>query len=244
MSAIASRPWHIAVLVPACNEEELLPRCLESILVARSRVCTERSGVTCDVVVAVDSSTDRTREIAECLLLTDCGAVICTNAGSVGCARGLAAEVALLRYAGPRDRCWLANTDADCVVSAHWLERQLDLAEQKVEAVAGIVDVDTFLEHGLRVEERFRAAYKILPDGSHPHVHGANLGVRADAYLKAGGWAGLHTGEDHDLWRRLGDANCRRLSTHALRVMTSGRRVGRAPHGFAEALALYDEAAA
>ena len=49
----------------------------------------------------------------------------------------------------------------------------------------------------------FRETYEIRPDGSHPHVHGANLGVRADAYLRAGGWADLRTAEDHDLWRRL-----------------------------------------
>ena len=81
----------------------------------------------------------------------------------------------------------------------------------------------------------------IHPDGSHPHVHGANLGVRADAYLKAGGWSHVETGEDHDLWSRLTEAGLRRLSSSAITVLTSGRRVGRAPNGFAEALAAHNE---
>jgi hypothetical protein len=37
-------------------------------------------------------------------------------------------------------------------------------------------------------------------DGTHPHVHGANLGIRADAYSDAGGWNDLTVAEDHCLW--------------------------------------------
>lgn len=90
---------------------------------------------------------------------------------------------------------------------------------------------------------RFRNSYLIHPDGSHPHVHGANLGFRADIYLRSGGWKGLDTGEDHDLWNRLMQATTRRASTATVKVLTSGRRVGRAPHGFADALAAHNEVA-
>ena len=37
----------------------------------------------------------------------------------------------------------------------------------------------------------------------HGHVHGANLGVRADAYWRVGGFRPLHVGEDVDLVSRL-----------------------------------------
>ena len=238
----AQQPWHIGVLIPACNEEELLPRCLDSVLIARARVC-RASWVTCDIIVAVDASTDGTGAIAQ-TLPSEFAAVIDTDAGNVGHARALAAEAALLRYTGPRERCWLANTDADCIVPPHWLEQQLEVAELHIQAIAGIIDVDTFAEHSPQVEERFRATYCLRPDGSHPHIHGANLGVRADAYLRAGGWSKLATAEDHDLWRRIADAGCPRVSTVRIRVSTSGRRVGRAPMGFANALALHNETAA
>jgi hypothetical protein len=71
----------------------------------------------------------------------------------------------------------------------------------------------------------------------HPHIHGANLGVRADVYHLLGGWAVEPSGEDIDLVRR---AETRTgvgiLRTPRDPVVTSGRRVGRAPAGFASYL--------
>jgi len=232
-------PWHICVLIPARDEEILLPRCLASVLAACAAL---PQGVTYDIVVAADSSTDNTLAIAQ-QFLHAYGAVVSTSAGVVGCARALAAQVALARYSGPLDRCWLANTDADCAVPEAWLADQLALARGDVEAIAGIIDVDTFAEHGPAVPSRFHSSYVIYPDGSHPHVHGANLGVRADAYQRAGGWAPLSTAEDHDLWRRLASSGSRSRSIGRMKVLTSGRRLGRAPHGFAAALASHNEAA-
>jgi glycosyltransferase involved in cell wall biosynthesis len=228
--------WHIAVLIPARDEEELLPRCLRSVQVARLRL---PPGVTSDVVLVADSSQDGTWETALRILRGD-GAVVRSQAGAVGAARSLAAKIALQRYAGPRDRCWLANTDADCEVPQDWLLNQLATAQRGVAAVAGIVDVDSFDDHDPEVAQRFRASYLLHADGTHPHVHGANLGVRADAYLRVGGWPQLTTAEDHDLWNRLRHAGEAWLSDARLQVLTSGRRVGRAPLGFAGALAAHN----
>lgn len=104
--------------------------------------------------------------------------------------------------------------------------------------------MDSFSEHGTYVAESFHCSYTLNDDGSHPHVHGANLGVSADAYVRADGWASLATGEDHDLWRRLLAVGANRMATSAIRVITSGRRVGRAPLGFADALAAHNRAPA
>ncbi len=232
--------WHVCVLVPARDEEEHLPRCLQSILAACSALPSESSY---DIVVAVDRSTDRTLAIAESIL-EERGTVVSLQAGVVGRARALAVQLALKRYGGPLNRCWLANTDADCCVPEAWLVDQVAMAKKGVEAVAGTVDVDSFTEHGPGVAALFRSTYAIFPDGSHPHVHGANLGVRADVYERAGGWADLRTAEDHDLWSRLAESGCRRISIGRMKVLTSGRRIGRAPHGFAAALAAHNEALA
>lgn len=229
------RPWHICVLIPARNEEDLLPRCLASVREARNRLPPH---VTCDTVVAVDASTDRTAHIAQ-ELLAGHGAVTVIHAGMVGRARATAVRHALKRYKGLLSLCWLAHTDADCVVPEDWLLKQLLLADKGIEAFAGIVSVDSFHEHTAGVEERFRDVYLLGSDGTHQHVHGANLGVRADAYRRSGGWANLATAEDHDLWNRL--AAFPRISTTTIQVVTSGRRIGRAPHGFAEALAAHSE---
>jgi cellulose synthase/poly-beta-1,6-N-acetylglucosamine synthase-like glycosyltransferase len=230
--------WHVSVLIPARNEEELLPRCLNSVMEACAPLPTE---TTVDIVVAVDSSTDRTQEIAE-RMLSGCGAVVSTKAGIVGWTRALAARIALDRYGGQRRRCWLANTDADSCVPAGWLSEQLALAANNVEAVAGTVEVDSFDGHNASVPQRFRETYLVRRDGSHSHVHGANFGVRADAYLRAGGWRKIATAEDHDLWNRLAEVGARRQSVSQISVLTSGRRVGRAPNGFAGALSAHNGA--
>ncbi len=229
-------PWHISVLIPARNEETLLPRCLDSVIASLGALPRSFSS---DIVVAVDRSTDATFEIAT-RMLQGLGAVVRTDAGCVGQTRKLAAKTALQRYAGPLHRCWLANTDADCSVPKEWLLSQSTLANAGFEVVAGIVDVDSFVEHQTHVPQRFRETYVLHADGTHPHVHGANFGIRADKYLHADGWGILATAEDHDLWNRLKKISARTISPSSLSVLTSGRKVGRAPSGFADALASHN----
>jgi glycosyltransferase involved in cell wall biosynthesis len=231
---------HVAAVIPARNEEELLPACISSVLRAQAAL---PPGITTDFVIAVDSSTDRTLEIAA-EMLRSFGVVVTTRAGTVGVARAVGVNAALRRYPGKLDACWLANTDADCEVPENWLVDQITLAQIGVQAVAGIVDVEDFSGHSGVVARRFRETYLLHPDGTHPHVHGANLGVRADLYRHAGGWGSLATAEDHDLWNRLSLFGCRKESVAKLKVITSGRRIGRAPDGFARALEAHDEAAA
>jgi glycosyltransferase involved in cell wall biosynthesis len=229
-------PWHIAIVIPARDEEELLPRCLRSVQNARRMLPPH---IKSDLIVVADQSTDSTFEIARNLVQGD-GIVVEAELGCVGAVRALGARLALERYRGARNHCWLANTDADCQVPATWLQAHLASADAGFAAVAGIIDVDSFAEHESLVFERFRLTYLIHPDGTHPHVHGANLGVRADAYLQAGGWQDLCTAEDHDLWRRLKSTRHKRVSDARLCVLTSGRRFGRAPLGFAGALAAHN----
>jgi glycosyltransferase involved in cell wall biosynthesis len=237
---MTNHPWHVSVLIPASNEEKLLPRCIRSTLLAAALLPPP---ITSDIVVVSDSSTDRTRQIAA-ELLRSCGTVITAEVRTAGTARALAAECALTRRRAPLERCWLANTDADCIIPPRWLIDQLRLADEGIEGIAGTISVDSFEEHGPEVADRFRTTYIIEPDGSHRHVHGANLGVRADAYLRAGGWADLRTAEDHDLWNRLLRSRCATVSTSRIEVATSGRKTGRAPHGFADALSAHNNSVA
>lgn len=238
--SMTDQKWHVGVLIPARNEEELLPRCLRSVLIA---VALLPQTVTADIIVVADKSTDRTMQTAA-RLLRGRGIAVRAEAGMVGAARALAAAFALKRRRRCLHRSWLANTDADCVTPPTWLADQLHLANQGAEAIAGTVGVDSFSEHGPEAAERFRASYVVRADGSHPHVHGANLGVRADAYLQVGGWRDLSNAEDHDLWGRLLHNGYSTVSTARIEVATSGRRNGRAPHGFAGALAAHSQAPA
>jgi glycosyltransferase involved in cell wall biosynthesis len=229
--------WEIAVLIPARNEEVLLARCLDSVMRAIHALPARVKATT---VLVSDCSTDRTAEIAG-RLIGESGSILHARAGTVGAARALAASYAIERATAPLANVWLANTDADCMVPRNWLNDQIDLASSGIEAVAGIVAVDSFEGHGPEVPARFHASYVVHADGTHPHIHGANLGVRADRYVEVGGWANLKTAEDHDLWGRLRRAGVRVLSSAQVQVVTSGRRVGRAPSGFADALAAHNE---
>jgi hypothetical protein len=67
-------------------------------------------------------------------------------------------------------------------------------------------------------------------------VHGANLGIRASAYLAAGGFRSLRTAEDHALVAAAASAGCPVLQAGDITVQTSARRQARAPGGFSHLL--------
>lgn len=228
--------WHVCVLIPARNEEFLIKRCLESISIATSFLPVN---MTFDIILTVDSSSDRTSEIGK-EILNDIGVVLTINKANVGYARKIAAEKALQRYNGTLSKCWIANTDADCVVPKTWLLDQLYWAKKGIQGIAGIVVVDSFKEHEPQVADKFLEQYLIKSDYTHPHIHGANLGIRADAYQYTGGWKELETAEDHDLWNRLIRLDVPKISDAKIFVITSGRRFGRAPKGFADKLSSYN----
>ncbi|MBE7190481.1 hypothetical protein, partial [Jatrophihabitans endophyticus] len=128
-----------------------------------------------------------------------------------------------------------ANTDADSVVEPDWLVHQLDHAESGAHVVAGTVSPDV---DGATLR-RWRAEHD-AGDG-HPHVHGANLGIRGDALVSLGGWPAFATGEDVELVARASAAGFAVVRTGRHPVRTSARRVGRAPKGFSSYLAALDE---
>ena len=80
------------------------------------------------------------------------------------------------------------------------------------------------------------------PVHQHDHVYGANLAVRADAYLAVGGFPAVPHGEDQALVDRLQLSGYRLLRTAQVTVRTSGRLAARAPGGLADRLAMVEEA--
>ena len=124
-------------------------------------------------------------------------------------------------------RLWLATTDADSRVPPHWLSRQLELADDGADLVVGTVEVDDWSAHPPYVEQRWRAGYD-QRDG-HGHVHGANVGARADAYLEVGGFPSLDRDEDVALVAAL--AHRRVVRTGTIPVLTSARLRSRAAAG-------------
>ncbi|WP_436762273.1 glycosyltransferase [Streptosporangium sp. V21-05] len=267
----------VGVVVPARDEEDLLPACLASLDLA-GRVVPD---VAVHLIVVADTCGDRTASIA-----ARAGATVVEGTmTNVGQARLAGAQVLLRRTRGlDPATVWVATTDADTLVPPCWLSRQLRHAAQGWEAVVGTVTVTDWSGYpswcqtayaegyadGMETGETEAAGVKANDEEAtgtetsgtetsgntagtetggnttgtetggarwHSHVHGANLGLTAAAYLAVGGFSALPTGEDDALVRALESAGRRVLRTTGVSVVTSARRDPRAPDGFGHFLA-------
>jgi glycosyltransferase involved in cell wall biosynthesis len=227
---------HVAIVIPAANEEQHIGRCLAAIAAARAHLHHSGAGVTVRVVVVLDGCHDATGAIAAAR-----GAqTVAIAAASVGAARRAGAGAAL-DGAGRPSELWLANTDADSQVPPTWLTAMTAEARRGAHLVLGTVLPGRDLGPQARAEWHRR--HHLRDD--HPHVHGANFGIRGDAYLALGGWPPLVTGEDAELARRAArTGHLRVVRTAAAPVSTSARRVSRAPRGFSGYLRAIDAARA
>jgi cellulose synthase/poly-beta-1,6-N-acetylglucosamine synthase-like glycosyltransferase len=223
--------WVVGVVIPARNEAAHIARCLCSVLSALDAF--HRPGY---IAVVADSCVDETASIAR-QLLGPRGRVIECGLGSVGRARRLGTAAVLEHYQGRSPATlWIANTDADTQVPPHWLQRQIEFAISGYHGIAGIVEIDPVAHEGGDVSGLLMADYIVRPDGTHSHVHGANMAFRGDAYLSAGGWSDALLAEDHCLWNRLQQLDLRLATSARVKVKTSGRLDGRAAGGFATTL--------
>ena len=229
-----SRIEAIGIVIPARDEAERIAACLASLRCAIGRLGPLRT----HTIVVDDGSRDGTALRARGELPED-GAVLRHRDGpNVGAARRFGVESIMLRFAGVAPAAlWLAFTDADTTVPVDWLERQRRLGDEGIDAVAGIVELDAC---SASLAARFRESDGLgIAGGSHRHVHGANLGVRASAYESAGGFSAITRGEDNDLWSRLRGDGAALASDPRLVVMTSSRTASRTVGGFATNLAVH-----
>jgi cellulose synthase/poly-beta-1,6-N-acetylglucosamine synthase-like glycosyltransferase len=230
----------IAVVVPAHNEETLLPGCLGSLDAARAAV----PGVRVDLIVVADHCDDATAAVAAA---AGCR-VVTVHARNVGRARAAGVTEAL-RSGG----AWVATTDADSRVPPDWLRAHLRHAAAGADVVVGTVEVDDWtpwapeLRQGFglrpvyrpsgpnpRLPPAYLRAYESRVHGrTHGHVHGANLGFRPEAYLAAGGFPSRTASEDRAFVLAARSAGQRVVCVIDLPVLTSARPRSRVDAGFA-----------
>jgi glycosyltransferase involved in cell wall biosynthesis len=174
------------------------------------------------VVIVLDQCTDGTQRVVDrysvqSLVVSHC---------NVGRTRAAGAD--LLIAQGAR---WLAFTDADTLVPPTWLADQLRF---RTDAVCGTVQIDDWSLHGEEVRARYDSLY--TPIEGHKHVHGANMGVCAQAYQRVGGFRPLKAHEDVHLVADLNEAGASITWTSVNCVTTSARLDCRCREGFGDYL--------
>ncbi|MDQ6656856.1 MAG: glycosyltransferase family 2 protein [Actinomycetota bacterium] len=235
----------VIVAIPAHDEQHRIAACLTSVL--RAVETGVGAGLVDRALIAVSAHRckDATLVVAEAALASRPAAsakavqttlLIDETSRTVGDVRALMIATAGEQLAaGPH--CWLFNTDADSMVPPEWIVQTLEHAAATGSlAVAGMVEVV-----GWRSTEAARRRYRqIIEDGltpsGHRHVYGANLAVRTDAYLAAGGFPSVARGEDSCLVDALRAAGFPVASTFRPVVITSGRSPGRAQDGLGDLL--------
>lgn len=210
----------IGVVIPAHNEEKHITECLFSVLEAAKHPGLGGQLVT--VLVVLDDCSDDTAQLVSLHGVAKLEA----SFQNVGKARAVGAQELL--SAGAQ---WLAFTDADTVVPHDWLFRQVEFS---ADAVCGTVEVDSWNDHGELVRSKYMEHYRFIEN--HRHIHGANLGLSAEAYRNAGGFQHLAAHEDVHLVADLERIGARIVWTATNPVVTSARRDFKCRGGFGEYL--------
>ena len=237
----------VVVAVPARDEQHTVARTVRDVRraleVARGLAYVRH--VTIEVVA--HRCSDATALVAERALGRDGEVALDETSWCVGQVRDRGVRRALARLGGPHDDTWVLSTDADTRVGAGWVVDVLTSARRAdAVAVVGLAPLDRW-----RGTPEGAAAYARLlagglrpgdPGHQHDHVYGANLAVRADAYLAVGGFPAVPHGEDQALVDRLQLSGYRLLRTAQVTVRTSGRLAARAAGGLADRLTAVEEA--
>lgn len=219
-----TRIEHVLVVVPAHDEEERIGAAVASVLRSAEHLALTHPSVLVRLIVVADGCTDATVERARAA-----GAEVLELAHrGVGAARAAGIAHALGTVASADDLVWVANTDADTVVPEEWLLEHVEHARQH-DALVGTVRPDP-ADLSPEMYRRWRVTRE--REESIGSIHGANLGVRASAYLAAGGFGADPLHEDVRLVERLHAAGARVGATDRGEVTTSGRRRNRVEGGY------------
>lgn len=211
-------------------------------------------------VLLVNNSSDDTRRIASSHLLARRGALfvrevtLLPDVAHAGGARR-AAGIWAREVAGPEGL--ILFTDADSRPAPDWVQAmRAGLAEADVVCGRVLLPDDAFAGRPPEVESRMAVEGEYLaltrryldlidPDPLNPEPHhncrsGCNMGMTAQAWDAIGGVPAIPVSEDRATVAAAEAAGLRVRLLDGPAVLTSARRVGRAPGGMADALAMQD----
>jgi GT2 family glycosyltransferase len=237
------------VAIPVRDEAERISACLAALDSQYRRPDA--------VVLMLNNCTDETETIvhamAPCLRfpLDVVSRELPPDLASAGHARRLALELAAKQadYDGV-----IMTTDADAVVPPDWVSRNLLALQAGADIVCGRAVIDPMeaaaIPAHLHADDARECKLIALLDHlgwmldpephdplpRHTEASGASLAVRTDAFRRAGGIPAIRSGEDRAFVRALWMMDARLRHDPAIEVTVSGRIVGRAEGGMADAI--------
>jgi len=234
------RTLALGVVMPVHNEEELLGDALISLDEAFVEI--RELGLDIKAAVVLDDCQDASADVVAQWERRHCNqrhlvttVVRQCSANSVGVARGLGCATLLDEWSQmDPSRIWLATTDADSRVPRDWISAQLERHESGIDLWSGRVCVEDWSLHPSDTASTWQSEYEAEPNP----IHGANLGFNAGAYVATGGFLPTRTGEDRALHQAIAAMGAVSHSDSTIRVVTSARRIARAPFGFSHALTI------
>ena len=239
----------VFVAIPARDEAERIDLCLTAL--------NEQSLLPDHAVLLVNNSSDATEAIARDMAprlrfpLEVISRDLPPEQANAGYARRLAME-AVAAQAEPGSM--LMTTDADATVPPDWVARNLRGLHKGVDIVCGraIIDpLDAALIPSHLHEDDARECHLIAlldelawvldpelhdPPLRHIEASGASLAVSLEAFRRVGGIPAIRSGEDRAFVRALWMIDAKVRHDPTIKVMVSGRIVGRAEGGMADAI--------
>lgn len=257
----ATVSFDVIVAIPVKNEAERIASCLQA-LAAQTQLdgFTPLGGFR--VLLLINDSDDETSVIAKRLVplvpyrLTVLSVVLPAQSANAGGARRRAMEAAAKELETKRGRGIgiILTTDADSRVAPDWIAQNLVAFTSGADVVAGTLslepDDEAKLPRQLKARGALEARYEALvcelvsrfapeahdPWPRHATESGATFGVTLNAYRAVGGLPELPLGEDRAFADLLRAAHFKVRHSLAVKIVTSGRLVGRAPGGCADTI--------
>jgi glucosyl-3-phosphoglycerate synthase len=234
------------VVVPACNEEDLIATSLRALA---TQIKVEPHEY--EVLLVLDGCTDATRErateVANAHPRLKLHFLHGPGQGS-GHARRTGMEAACERLSGlERPEGLIACTDADTVVARDWLSAQLTAVGRGARAIGGRIELIEgsrqrallrwHAERGRKRHQRILSDPDRLGAAEHWQFSGASLALTAETYARVGGLEPRATLEDEGLEELLREERIPIERLLSVRVSTSARLQGRSSQGLAHDLA-------
>jgi hypothetical protein len=153
-----------------------------------------------------------------------------------------------------QDNGVLLTTDADACVDSNWIAFNLLELERGADAVAGRIEIDPaeagMIPARLHEDDARECTYADLLDRinaefdpdpfdpwpRHSEHSGASIAVTVSAYRRAGGIPNMPLGEDRAFFSALRRIDARIRHAPEVRVVVSGRTIGRAVGGMADTI--------